>query len=63
MHGIKPTIQTILFTSIPLMLQNVTPIFAAFTAVLGTIYMFFKCSTQYYEWKERRIQNRKKQED
>ena len=35
---------------------------AAFTAVLGAVYMFFKCSTQYYEWKERRIQNRKKQE-
>ena len=60
MDGIKPTIQTILLTSIPLMLQSATPILAFFTAILGTVYMFFKMHTQYYEWKTKRIERKKK---
>lgn len=60
MHGIKPTIQTILFTSIPLLLQSATPILAFFTAILGMVYMFFKMHTQYYEWKTKRIERKKK---
>ena len=57
MHSIKPVLQTILFTSIPLIFQNMTPVFAFFTAVMGTVYMFFKLHNEYIIWKRRKKDN------
>ena len=54
MTGIKPMLQTILFSSIPIVLQDITPVFAFFTAVIGTFYIFFKCWNEIILWRKNR---------
>ncbi len=54
MSANKPIIGTFLFTSIPFILQNITPIFASATAIIGTVYIFFKCWNEINKWKKER---------
>ena len=54
MSEVKPIFTTLLFTSVPLYLQNITPIFAGLTAMIGTVYIFFKCWNEIHEWRKNR---------
>lgn len=54
MTSAKPVFTTLLFTSVPLYLQNMTPIFAFFTAIIGTVYIFFKCWNEITTWRKNR---------
>ena len=57
MTASKPIFTTLLFTSVPLYLQNITPIFASITAIIGTVYIFFKCWNEITTWRKNRNNN------
>lgn len=54
MSGIKPFFTTLLFTSIPLYLESITPVFASLTAIIGTFYTFFKLWNEFNKWLKER---------
>ena len=51
MEEIKPAFQTLLATSIPLVLSNINPILGFLTAIFGACYMFFKAHRSYFIWR------------
>ena len=59
MSGIKPFFTTLLFTSIPLYLESVTPIFASLTAIIGTFYTFFKGWNEFNKWLKERDERKR----
>ncbi len=48
----KTAIQTLLFTSVPLVLQDLTPLFAFISAFLGAMVMISKTYREYKRWKQ-----------
>lgn len=47
----KGTFLTISSVSVPLFLQESTPIFAGITAIIGTVFIFFKCWNEIHLWR------------
>lgn len=48
----KIGIQTLLFTTVPLVLQDLTPLFAFISAFLGAMLMIFKSVREYKRWRK-----------